>query len=145
MAAVTLVPADLAPFATIDSVKAQAMIDDALALASRVAPCINDADFAYPDAARAIIRGAILRWNDAGSGAAQSVQSGPFATTVDTRTQRRGMFWPSEIADLAGLCEDSANSGKAFEIDTAPSGSGVSGVYGEDYWWSGPDTWVELP
>lgn len=145
MAAVTLVPADLAPFATIDPVKAQAMIDDALALASRVAPCINDADFAYPDAAKAIIRGAVLRWNEAGSGAAQSVQSGPFATTMDTRTQRRGMFWPSEIADLAGLCSDSTAGGKAFEIDTAPENAGVSGVYGEDYYWTGPDSWVTLP
>ena len=141
MAAVTLEPADLAPFATIDSAKATAMIDDALALAARVAPCINDADFAYADAAKAILRGAILRWNEAGSGAAQSVQSGPFATTIDTRTQRRGMFWPSEIQDLAGLCTDNANAGKAFDVDTAPAGAGV---YGVDYWWSGPDSWEEF-
>ncbi len=34
-------PSDLAPFAEIDDSKAQAMIDDALALATRIAPCIT--------------------------------------------------------------------------------------------------------
>jgi hypothetical protein len=124
--AVAITLADLAPFADIPAAKAQAMIDDALAMAVRVAPCITTADFAYPDAAKAIIRGAVLRWNEAGNGALSQVTSGPFSQTVDTRHQRRGMFWPSEITELAGLCEDSTSSGKAFEIDTAPAGSGVT-------------------
>ena len=138
MPAVTITPDDLAPFATIDAVKAAAMIEDALAMAARVAPCILQDDFLYDGAARAIIRGAILRWNEAGSGAAQSQTAGPFGVTIDTRQQRRGMFWPSEISDLAGLCQDSVASGKAFEIDTAPAGSG-------DGYWAQPNLWVPLP
>jgi hypothetical protein len=138
VAAVTLTPEDLTPFAEIDEIKAQAMIDDALALAALVAPCIADEDFAYEAAAKAILRGAILRWNDAGSGALASQVAGPFGQTMDTRQERRGMFWPSEIGQLQQLCIDGDPSGGAFEIDTMPSTA--TGVYGVDYWWTGPDS-----
>lgn len=124
MTAVEIEPSDLEPFADIDPVKAQAMIDDALALAARVAPCITDDEFAYPEAAKAIIRGAILRWNDAGSGAVTQQGAGPFQQTVDTRQTRRSMFWPSEITDLQQLCSETQEA-KAFSVDTAPSLVGV--------------------
>lgn len=139
MPAVTLTPADLAPFATIDTAKAQAMIDDALALAARVAPCITSADFEYDAAAKAILRGAILRWNDAGNGALSQQGAGPFQMTVDTRQPRRGMFWPSEIQQLQELCRDGDPQGQAFTIDTTPAE-----VRGNGYW-SAPDTWAPLP
>ena len=137
MPAVTITPDDLTPFAEIDAAKAYAMIDDAMALAARVAPCILSEDFAYPDAARAVIRGAILRWNEAGTGALQSQTAGPYGVQVDTRQQRRGMFWPSEITDLARLCTDGASGGRAFEVDTAPAGAG-------DGYWAQPNLWVPL-
>lgn len=117
MAAVSLTLTDLEPFADIPPQRAQAMIDDALALAARVAPCIKDANFEYADAAKAVIRGAILRWNEAGTGALQQQQVGPFGQTLDTRQQRRGMFWPSEIEQLQDLCRGDETSG-AFDIDT---------------------------
>lgn len=104
MAAVTIAPSDLTPFAVIEAVKAQAMIDDALALAVRVAPCILTVEFTYAAAAKAILRGAILRWNDAGSGALSAQSAGPFGQTLDTRQVRKGMFWPSEIEQLQELC-----------------------------------------
>lgn len=122
MAAVSLTPADLEPFATIEAAKAQAMIDDALALAAQVAPCILDADFTGEGAAKAIIRGAVLRWNDAGSGARSSFQVGAVQEAYDTRQPRRGMFWPSEITQLQGLC--SGGAAAAFSIDTAPATAG---------------------
>ena len=117
MAAVSLVLSDLAPFADIEPVKAQAMIDDALAMAERVAPCITTAAFLYPAAAKALLRGSIIRWAEAGSGAMSSTTTGPFGATVDTRQPRRGMFWPSEIEQLQDLCKGSQLSG-AFSIDT---------------------------
>lgn len=124
MAALSLIPADLEPFATIDPAKAQAMIDDALALAVLVAPCILDETFAFADAAKAIIRGAVLRWHEAGTGAIQSQTAGPFGMTIDTKQQRRGMFWPSEIDQLRDLCGGAATSG-AFAIDTLTSMTGI--------------------
>jgi hypothetical protein len=123
-AAVSITPADLAPFAEIDEAKAQAMIDDAMARAALIAPCITSDDFENTAAAKAIIRGAILRWNDAGSGAitSESIAKGPFShsQTIDTKTTRRSMFWPSEIDELKSLCP-AAGSG-AFSVDTVGGG-----------------------
>lgn len=113
---------DLSPFATIDPVKAQAMIDDALAMAARAAPCILEDTFTGQAALKAILRGAVIRWNDSGSGAMQSQTAGPFGVTLDTRQQRRGMFWPSEIDALRDLCQGAETSG-AFSVDTTPTGS----------------------
>lgn len=143
MPAVTVVPADLAPFADIDPGKAQAMIDDAMALAAVTAPCILSEDFAHAAAAKAIIRGAILRWNDAGSGAFSQVTTGPFGVTGDTRTARKGMFLPSELDDLKALCS-TGGAGKAFSIDTAPGTTSVhsescSLVFGAAYCSCGAD------
>lgn len=119
MPAVTLDPLDLEPFAEIPSAKAEEMITDALALAARVAPCILTEEFEYTDAARAILRGAILRWNDSGSGAVSQQTAGPFSQSLDTRQQRRSMFFPSEIDELQALCGSPV--GRAFEIDTMPT------------------------
>lgn len=122
MPAVELYPEDLEPFAPgIPEDKAEAMIEDAMALAARVAPCILTEDFTYSSAARAIIRGAVLRWNEAGTGALSSETAGPFGATIDTRQQRRGMFWPSEIEQLQDLCKGDEVNG-AFAIDTVPTG-----------------------
>lgn len=138
MSAVTLTPDDLKPFAEIDRDKAQAMIDDALALAAVIAPCILLDDFAYPEAAKAILRGAILRWNDSGSGALSAQAAGPYSMTVDTRSARKAMYQPAEIDALSSLCQASgAGTGRAFEIDTVPASS-----YG---YWAAPDVWVPLP
>lgn len=120
--AVLLTTGDLAPFATIDSDKAAAMIADAIATATIAAPCM-----ATPDtltavqlaAAKAVIRGAVLRWNESGNGATQSSAMGPFNMVVDTKQPRRAMFWPSEIADLQKICKGGSDGG-AFSIDTAP-------------------------
>jgi hypothetical protein len=117
-----LAASDLTPFISgIDPAKAAAMVQDATAMASLVAPCILEDDFPYVMAARAILRGAVLRWHEAGTGAFQSTQTGPFGAMVDTRQQRRGMFWPSEIEQLQSLCATSKRTGKAFDIDTTNS------------------------
>lgn len=124
MPAVSVEPEDLAPFAEIPLAKAEAMIADALAMAKLAAPCIVNHDFAHPEAALAVIRGAILRWNEAGSGVVtqSSHTVGPFqASESYMQPQRRALFWPSEIEQLKKLCADSS-SGKAFSYDTAGAG-----------------------
>jgi hypothetical protein len=94
-------------------------------LAARIAPCIHEADFAYPDAAKAIIRGAILRWNDSGAGVRTQETVGPFSQLLDQSQNKRGRFWPSEIVDLEKLCRSSSMMSGAFTVDTAPSFGGV--------------------
>lgn len=119
MAAVAITPDDLAPFADIEPEKAEAMIADALAMAALHAPCITSEDFEYADAAKAIIRSAILRWNDSGSGAFTQQAAGPFSHTIDNRVRRDGMYTDSELDQLKRLCTGT-DSG-AFDIDTSPS------------------------
>lgn len=119
---------DLTPFADIDPVKAEAMIEDAEAQAMLVAPCLGDDELDPPlsdikiAAVKSILRGSILRWNEAGTGIRQSVTTGPFGETIDTTQQRRGMFWPSEIDNLQNVCS-SGEKGKAFSVDTVGCGS----------------------
>jgi hypothetical protein len=123
--AVTLSVDDLTPFAPdIDSGKAEVMIADALALAARVAPCIETTDDeSVTAAAKAIVRGAVLRWHASGDGAVQHISAGPFQQSIDTRQARRSMFWPSEISDLQSLCDTGARR-KAFMVDTLPPEDG---------------------
>ena len=131
MASVTLTPADLAPFATIPEDQATAMIEDALAMAVLAAPCLSDGqlDPKYAAAAKAVIRGAILRWHEAGNGALTQRQqtAGPFSQneSYDTRSQRRGMFWPSEIAQLQDICRQAGdvtpNAAFSFRLGGASS------------------------
>lgn len=116
MTAVQIAPEDLSPFIEIDALKAWAMIEDAMALAARVAPCIVEDDFAYPEAAKAIIRGAILRWHETGT-ASLNVDAGSFGATYQ---QRQGMFWPAEIAQLSALCGGGGASGRAYMVDMMP-------------------------
>jgi hypothetical protein len=127
-------PVDLAPFADIDAAKAAAMIQDAEAQAILTAPCITSLTVAPEDetaeaaalrtakvaAVVSILRAALLRWHEAGSGVIQTESTGPFSKTTQYQG-RRAMFWPSEITDLQGICKD-ADGGKIFSVD----------VYGAD-------------
>lgn len=120
MAAVTITVDDLAPFASIDYAKAQEMIADAMAVAALDAPCILAADFEHEAAAKAIIRGAILRWHDAGSGAFSQTTTGPFGVALDTRVRRESMFSEGEIGSLKQLC--TGETAGAFSVDTIGAG-----------------------
>ncbi len=113
-------------------------VEGANAKATRVAPCLDDSPTADQTAeAKLVLVGAVRRWAEAGSGAATQQTAGPFSVSTDTRQRSGYNLWPSEIEQLQALCADSDNAGNAFEIDTLPSSAGV---YGVDYWWSGPDT-----
>lgn len=112
-----ITPEDLGPFAEIPLAKAEAMIADALAMAQTVAPCITDAKFLHADAVKAILRGAILRWNAADTGAVTTQTAGPFSVQLDTTARRGGLFWPSEIEQLQKLCRTGDTDG-AWGYDT---------------------------
>lgn len=126
MASVFLITDDLLPFASIEEEKAEQMIGDAEALAALAAPCLFDGETVLTDvqtaAVRALLRAAVLRWHDSGSGALQSETVGPYSAALDTRAPRRGMFWPSEISQLQDIC-GGTTSGGAFSIDTTPGGA----------------------
>jgi len=113
---------DLAPFADIDALKAQMMIDDAEAMAVLAAPGLATiGDEAIPSV-RAVLRGALIRWHEAGSGALSQAQTD---AVTQAFAPRRSMFWPSEVDQLRSICA-STEAGKAFSVDTAPPLGGHS-------------------
>lgn len=118
---------DLAPFAVIEEAKAEAMIADAEAQAILAAPCLVDDETdlsAHQVAAvKAVLRSAILRWNDSGTGAFVQETAGPFSVIQDTRQFRRSLFWPSEIDQLQSICASftGAQAG-AFTVDPGATG-----------------------
>lgn len=130
---------DLEPFAKINAAKASAMINDAMADASRVAPCILEDDLPLERIGqfRSVLRAAILRWNETGSGALTQQTAGPLSVSMDTRTTRRGMFWPSELVALRDICRGDEPEGEAFAIDVTP----VSGASSDLA--SRPDLWFQ--
>jgi len=108
----------------IDTAKAEAMIQDAVAQATLVAPCLADeAGLTNLQVAqfKAVLRAAIVRWDDAGSGAVltEQVTAGPFAQsqTVDSSRLRKGLFWPSELDLLQKIC---GTGRKAGTVDVTP-------------------------
>lgn len=115
-----IAPSDLVNFAKIDAGKAADMCEDALGQAEFHAPCIADPSFAHRRMAKSILRGAILRWHEAGSGAVQSQTTLSYGQTIDTRQPRKAMFYPSEIDQLKALCRNDDDAGGAFAIDTLP-------------------------
>lgn len=134
------VDADLRPFApSIDAAKAEIMIADALAMAEAFAPCVFETGFTNESAAKAIIRAAILRWNDAGSGANSTLVAGPYTQVQpnDTARIQRGKFWPSEVTDLQNLCSGATNR-QAFTVDTYPEANPSTDWDGTGIWpWVG--------
>lgn len=123
MPAVALTAQDVLTFnSKLDPAAVEILISDGLALAEMAAPCIVEDDFQYAGAAAAIIRSAVLRWAESGSGAvtSQSQTAGPYSktTSFDTRQARRSLFFPSEITELQKLCKTNAQA--AFAIDTLP-------------------------
>lgn len=103
------------------------MVAGANAKAARVAPCLVDDDPA-PSAdqlaeARLVLVGALQRWVEAGSGALQSQQAGPFGQTIDTRQKVSWNLWPSEIEQLQQICADEDTSAGAFSIRPTSSWS----------------------
>lgn len=143
-----LQPADLTAFADIPEARASEMIADAEAWAIVAAPCLATAEFqadmVMSAAARAVLRQAVLRWHEAGTGAVTQQAAGPFQQSVDTRQARKGMFWPSEISQLRDLCATftgASTSGKAFSIDTTPAAAYTAAA---DYYYTGVPT-IEGP
>lgn len=120
-----------------DEARLEKMIEDALAMASLTAPCILEDEFLEDTKrvgqVRAVLRGAIVRWNESGSGAATNLVSGPFQATLDTRQPRKSLFWPSELSQLRDICDafNGKTKSKVFAIDTSPSPSPSSSLHAE--------------
>ena len=96
------------------------MIEDATALALRVAPCLKNPDLDEDDFkyAKAIIRGALARWIEQGLGGVTMLSADVFGMRFGTQPQARmGIaFLRTEIKDLKSIC----GTGGAYSIDMGP-------------------------
>lgn len=105
-------------------------IEDVWGQAISIAPCL--ATDAFPSGSdvekankvqslRSVLRGIILRWHEAQSGAAtgKTQMAGPYQQSLqlDARPKRGYTLMPSEIVDLQRLC---LRKGRPFSIDTMP-------------------------
>lgn len=85
---------------------------------------------------KAILRGIILRWHEAQSGAAtgRSNTAGPYAQALqlDARPKRGYTLMPSEVVDLQRVCR---TKGAMFTVSTMPDDSGPPQHFG-----NGPHT-----
>lgn len=113
---------DLAPFASIPEAKALAMIADAEAKAVIAAPLLGDpTELTEVQRAqvKAILRDAILRWNDRGSGALTQTSIGQVSVSADTRVSSRNLFTAAELDLLRAIAAPGQAGGGAFAIDLA--------------------------
>lgn len=107
MPAVTLTPADLKTFVPgLTDAMAQELIDTTLARLRRKYPCLFEPGLSEDDelTARGIIRDAILRRIDSGSGAVQSEKKGPFDTVYLPPDKRHGLFTEADVTELTSIC-----------------------------------------
>lgn len=122
-----ITPEDLAPFANIPEAKALAMIADAEAKAVIAAPPLGDpAKLTEVQRAqvKAILRDAILRWNDRGSGALTQTSIGQVSVSSDTRSTSRALFTDGELGLLRSIAATGRVGGRAFEVDLAAQAAG---------------------
>lgn len=117
----------------------QVMVDGANAMASRVAPCLDDDPTPEQLAeARLVLIGAVIRWATSGAGAVTQQTAGPFSMSTDTRNRSGYTFWPSEIDRLQDICKGDSDAGGAFQIDTTPPHPVPC-----PSWWVTPDEWED--
>ena len=118
----------------------QWMIDDVVAQARNAAPCLKfldlEADADEVAFVRSVLRGALMRLQEAGSGALQQHTQTALgfseSQTFDTRQQRRRLLWPSEISDLQRFCAgrtDTPVMGSAFTVGMGSGGVVLHGLW----------------
>ena len=118
--AIEITPAELRAYGLdITDETAELFIRDAVAMAVTIAPGLKTADQDTQDAAAGVIRGAIVRWGEAGAGGISSrlQVAGPF-TQQEAYRQRTSMFFPSEEALLKRLADSASR--RVYSVDMLP-------------------------
>lgn len=108
----------------------QGMADDMIATAwsraQRAAPCLadDDSDLTAADIeiVKDVLRSAILRWAERGTGVVAQRTAGEYGETI--RDNGSTLFRPNEIRDLLGVCGSIRKRGRASTISTLPSWAG---------------------
>ncbi|WP_439029003.1 hypothetical protein [Gordonia terrae] len=131
---------DLSPFDDdLTAEQAEPMIRSAWARAISAAPCLGDETNTltpvHLEIVKDVLRGAVLRWAERGSGAVYQRSAGDYAESV--KIGSGGLFQPQEIRDLQDICSEHKRRPRASTILTGDSrGATVPDVHpfllGED-------------
>lgn len=104
---------------------ADAMLATAWARAQQAAPCLRedapDLDSADVEIIKDVLRSAILRWDERGSGAVAQRTAGEYGETFRA-SDSSTLFRPNEIRDLQSVCGNVRKRGRASTISTIPPG-----------------------
>ena len=80
-------------------------VEDAVALAGELAPCLRDPYFTdVHGSVRAILRAVVQRRAEAGAGMVTKQTAGIYEQTIDTTSNVKSRFWPEEIQRLQAIC-----------------------------------------
>jgi hypothetical protein len=91
--------------------KANDLIVSTLAFAKFIAPCIASSDFAYGDAARAILLNAIERQASNAPGVVRESKTiGGAMISKEIDRNARGIFTPQEVQQLQSMCPASPDT-----------------------------------
>lgn len=114
---------DVAPLTTTSPMVLSIYIEDVWAQAVVEAPCLASPTLPdhLKDAAKAILRQAVLRWARAGDGGVTTEQktAGPFSQTTTFAARGEGRLFPQEVTRLQKLClthSAAGSSRKAFTV-----------------------------
>lgn len=95
----------------------QQWIDDAVALAAHIAPCITRPEFPHGAALKAVLRAAIRYNAKGGSGAVTQLSAGPWQKSMDTRTTSSGiLFSPAQEKQLRAMCRPRISEAAAYSV-----------------------------
>lgn len=95
----------------------QQWIDDAVALAAHIAPCITRPEFPHGAALKALLRAAIRYNAGGGGGAVTQVSAGPWQKSVDTRNTTSGiLFSPAQEKKLRAMCRPRISEAGAYSV-----------------------------
>ncbi len=119
-----LQPADFTALVELEPERLVILIEDAETFATMAAPPL-----AAPDAlteqqraqARTILRRAVVRESDSGTGAKVQEVAGPYSYSVDTRTAGRVSFLTDEEEDALRGVVGLVKSTQAFNTDVTPA------------------------
>jgi hypothetical protein len=119
-----LQPADFTALVETEADRLAILIEDAETFAVMAAPPLADPEALTEQQraqARTILRRAVVRESDSGTGAKVQEAAGPYSYTVDTRTASRVSFLTDEEEDALRGVVGIVKSHQAFNTDVTPS------------------------
>lgn len=121
-----LQPGDITPLVDVDPGRLAILIDDAETSATmpKVAPALAEPDLltaAQRAQVKTILRRAVVREAEAGTGAKTQEVAGPYSYTVDTRTANRTSCLTEEEEDALRSIVGISKSTQVFSLDVTPS------------------------